>query len=205
MRLNRSLFHPFCGTADPSKWTGPHFDRRRLRRTPFCPFCSTLDPHLVGVGSISRTLFRMFRPSQLALDEHDTFWPNRLPPDEHDDVSPFWPVWLATNEQDIISSVCWLSMYMIPGSMHEYAFETPFVFTYMDVLFEALLYVHVHDLDRTAWTATSGLYYSTCQSLLSPGSSLERDRSTSMYLHVYDHVHNTIYTLTWCIPTISGK
>src|SRR5215216_2755415 len=46
------------------------------------------------------------------------------------------------------------------------------------------------------------LYYDTCISLLGHGSSLQTDRSTSMYIHDRDQTDNPTHGSTWWVPTV---
>ena len=42
----------------------------------------------------------------------------------------------------------------------------------------------------------------SCRCLLSHGSSLQRDRSTSMYVHIHDQIDNATYALTGWVPMV---
>ena len=42
------LFPPFCGTPDPSRWTGSRFEHGRSNTRPFPLLCGT--PGLVSIG-----------------------------------------------------------------------------------------------------------------------------------------------------------
>ena len=59
----------------------------------------------------------------------------------------------------------------------------------------------------TVWTGQSellrgGLYYDMCSYLLGHGSSLQSDRSTSMYIHVRDKIDNATYASTVWVPAV---
>ena len=81
-------------------------------------------------SAVRQASFRLFPPSRLAPDKHD------------DAVSLSRPSWLAANEQGVVAaSPCTRALVV---RMHEYAFETPPVCTYVAVFFGMWLYVHVH-------------------------------------------------------------
>ena len=135
-------FPPFCGTPDPSRSTGPRFERRRS---------------ISSVLRYARPHFhRMFRPS---------------PPDEHDDVLHSDPAgWLPMNTTTTLFLRSDPAMYTIPGHTYArlglrnparmYTYVAVFSFLHLAVVRTCTCYV------RASTTTRACLYYDTCAPLL---------------------------------------